>query len=1041
MSLGDAGTPIVLTANTILSGNTAGAITLGGTVNGGYSLTVNTTGTTTLSGDIGGNTALTTLTTNTGGTTVISVDIETSSTQTYNDAVTINGTLDFTGSTVQFANTLAGDDGTGDNLTISGALDLDGAATSLTSLTVEGTSNLGADVTTSGTQTYSGAVVLSNDVTLTTTDSNITFAVTVDGDGTARDLTIDMDNSGVGADGTVQFANTVGANDDLDVIDITGNLNLDAAISNTTSLSVSGTSNLGANVTTSSTQTYTSAVTLSGGDRILTGTIINFGSTLAGGTNALTITGNVDLDGAATDLSTLSVSGTSNLGADVTTSGTQTYTGDVTISADISLNTSDGDVTFDGDINTADTSSSESGVLQFLGGGSYKYSTDNGSTYSTGTATSSATTLGTGSLTYSAGSYTWTTPDGASATKLLVVGGGGGAGGGYVGAGGGAGGYVYNASYSIDASTNYIVTVGAGGAGGGFQVIGSNGSSSYFGDVEAYGGGGGGTYSGKVPPACPVNGCGSSGGAGWNVSDANIRAASSQGNIGTGPQSSSHGCTGTTCNGNSGGAGGGAGGAGQKHTTAVALTANANVPSGYYSTTPTGGIGLANDITGTSTYYAGGGGSGSDGLGGNGGLGGGGNGGSGSAAPSGFQFTHGLDGEANTGGGGGGGGGSTGGLTGGDGGSGIVVVNYDYDASVYASYNLTISTGSGAVDINGAVANIGTLSITSNSTSSEASGIISTDTIITKAGSGTLLLSANNTYTGQTNINAGIISITDNNSLGSADGATIVADGASLSISNDITSAENITISGTGISSNGAIRNTADDNTLTGLITLGANSEIQIDTGSSLTLNPTTGSAVTGAYNLTIDSVGTSTISDPIAISTGNITKTGAGTLTLSGTNTYSGNTTISAGTIKLTGSVNALTDLSIASGATLDLQSTQTFATLDLDGTITRSAGSSELTITGASDLEGSITTSGTQTYSGAVALSTDVTLTTTDSNITFSSTVDGDGTARDLTIDMDNSGVGADGTVQFANTVGANNSLDVIDITGNLKSRCSNY
>ncbi len=66
MSLGDAGTPIVLTANTILSGNTAGAITLGGTVNGAYSLTVNTTGTTTLSGDIavGNTTALTTLTTN-----------------------------------------------------------------------------------------------------------------------------------------------------------------------------------------------------------------------------------------------------------------------------------------------------------------------------------------------------------------------------------------------------------------------------------------------------------------------------------------------------------------------------------------------------------------------------------------------------------------------------------------------------------------------------------------------------------------------------------------------------------------------------------------------------------------------------------------------------------------------------------------------------------------------------------------------------------------------------------------------------------------
>ena len=50
-------------------------------------------------------------------------------------------------------------------------------ATGLSTLAVSGTSNLGADVTTSSTQTYTGAVVLSTDVTLTTTDSNITFAV------------------------------------------------------------------------------------------------------------------------------------------------------------------------------------------------------------------------------------------------------------------------------------------------------------------------------------------------------------------------------------------------------------------------------------------------------------------------------------------------------------------------------------------------------------------------------------------------------------------------------------------------------------------------------------------------------------------------------------------------------------------------------------------------------------------------------------------------------------------------------------------------
>ncbi|NBR75705.1 MAG: hypothetical protein EBT74_07390, partial [Gammaproteobacteria bacterium] len=122
------------------------------------------------------------------------------------------------------------------------------------------------------------------------------FNDTVDGDGTARDLIIDTN----GTTGTILFDGLVGNSNELDAITITGNLDLDAAISNTTSISVSGTSNLGANVTTSGTQTYTGATTLSGGDRTLTGTTMNFGSTVAGGSNALAISGNLDLDGAAT---------------------------------------------------------------------------------------------------------------------------------------------------------------------------------------------------------------------------------------------------------------------------------------------------------------------------------------------------------------------------------------------------------------------------------------------------------------------------------------------------------------------------------------------------------------------------------------------------------------------------------------------------------------------------------------------------------------------------------------------------------------------
>ena len=110
-----------------------------------------------------------------------------------------------------------------------------------------------------------------SNVTLTTTDSNVTFNDKVISDGDAnRNLTIDTN----GNTGTVVFGNgttdTIGVTNsyDLGVIDITGNLDLNAAIGNgatagATSIEVSGISNLGADVTTSGDQTYTGAVTLS----------------------------------------------------------------------------------------------------------------------------------------------------------------------------------------------------------------------------------------------------------------------------------------------------------------------------------------------------------------------------------------------------------------------------------------------------------------------------------------------------------------------------------------------------------------------------------------------------------------------------------------------------------------------------------------------------------------------------------------------------------------------------------------------------------
>jgi hypothetical protein len=64
-----------------------------------------------------------------------------------------------------------------------------------------------------------------------------------------------------------------------------------------------------------------------------------------------------------------------------------------------------------------------------------------------------------------------------------------------------------------------------------------------------------------------------------------------------------------------------------------------------------------------------------------------------------------------------------------------------------------------------------------------------------------------------------------------------------------------------------------------------------------------------------------------------------------------------------------------------------------------------------------------GTQTYTGATVLSTDVTLTTTNNNVTFSSTVDSDaiGTKRDLTLTL------GSGAATFSGIVGATSLADI--------------
>ena len=163
-------------------------------------------------------------------------------------------------------------------------------------------------------------------------------------------------------------------------------------------------------------------------------------------------------------------------------------------------------------------------------------------------------------------------------------------------------------------------------------------------------------------------------------------------------------------------------------------------------------------------------------------------------------------------------------------------------------------------------------------------------------GTGNAALGGTNTYTGLTQVNTGILTVSNSAGLGSTTGTTTVASGASLEFTNNVSVPEAITVLGTGASASGAIRNLSGANALTGVVSLNGNTKIQSDAG-SLTLMPASGNALTGSYNLTFDGAGT-TMLGAVGTGTGSITKQGAGTLNMLAASTYSGGTTLSAGTL-----------------------------------------------------------------------------------------------------------------------------------------------
>jgi autotransporter-associated beta strand protein len=150
-----------------------------------------------------------------------------------------------------------------------------------------------------------------------------------------------------------------------------------------------------------------------------------------------------------------------------------------------------------------------------------------------------------------------------------------------------------------------------------------------------------------------------------------------------------------------------------------------------------------------------------------------------------------------------------------------------------------------------------------------------------KTGAGVLRLTAANTFSGDTKVSAGTLTLADSKALQNS--------------ALDTSGAGAITITGLNALTLGGLKGSTN---LTSVITTGYGSLY------SLTLNPGTG--VTNTYS--------GVISDGAQLS---LTKTGLGTQVLSGTNTYTGATLVSAGTLLVNGSIST-SITTVQSGATL---------------------------------------------------------------------------------------------------------------------------
>jgi autotransporter-associated beta strand protein len=261
-----------------------------------------------------------------------------------------------------------------------------------------------------------------------------------------------------------------------------------------------------------------------------------------------------------------------------------------------------------------------------------------------------------------------------------------------------------------------------------------------------------------------------------------------------------------------------------------------------------------------------------------------------------------------------------------------------------------------------------TIDVVGTSTTLTLSGVLSGTNSITKEGTGTLVLSAANTYSGGTAINTGTLRAGNNAALGT--GAATVASGAALDLYG-YTISNALSLAGQLSSTVGALTNSSGAGTASGAITLTANTSF----GGSHAF--TVSGVIAGAFNVTKVGAGTTTFT--------------AGILSINSDRSLGVVPSLDADAIVLNGGAlqgAATFTLDSNRGITLTadsgLAATSSFV-MSYGGIIT---GGFNLTINGASQT-GTVLLSGANTYTGTTTVSGGTLSISADNNLGVISTL----------------------------------------------------